>query len=83
MLSNYDIPLRILECIIETCVSSHYCGGARSVNYLWFWLKHTKTLREAKQLLTDHGGRSLHLFLAKGLPGYAKEDMEEVAKLSA
>jgi ankyrin repeat protein len=64
---NYDTALRILEGVDVN--STHFpCEKGR--------------IECAKELLKDHGARSLHLFLAKGFPGYVGEDMQEFAMMS-
>lgn len=62
----YDTPLRMLEDKEKKLRRR----DARSSDF-----------QELRDLLTSYGGKSLHLFPIKGLPGYVEEDMEEWNKL--
>jgi ankyrin repeat protein len=66
---NYDTPLRIVESQRE----KHGRNG-RSKSPLDE--AEVKRLNDLKDLLKSYGGKSLHLFPVKGLPGYVEADMK-------
>ncbi|KAH7357075.1 hypothetical protein BKA65DRAFT_534818 [Rhexocercosporidium sp. MPI-PUGE-AT-0058] len=64
----YDTPLRTLESH-QVTYSSNIFGLGSSEHRL-------PLMKKLEILLKSHGGKSLHLFPIKNLPGYCEEDME-------
>jgi hypothetical protein len=64
----YDTPLRIVQNRIESIRRGQPVKAAQKL----------EILTSIERLLQGYGGKSLHLFPIKGLPGFVEEDMAEM-----